>query len=103
MTSNKPRMILHHVFVSLIVVQMIGFSGFGVRMCATAHTTKVIFVAAFIIAVVVLVSYFMLCRLTRQSTVLRTQPVRFVVRGEHFQLPGEANRVVGFAASRAHQ
>src|ERR1700736_5309167 len=68
MKSKKSSMFLCHTLVSSIVVLMIGFLGIGVRVFATADTTKYIFFAALIIPVVILVWYFMLRRSTRELT-----------------------------------
>src|ERR1017187_10219431 len=87
MKSKKPSMFLRHALVSSIVVLMIGFLGLGVRVFATADTTRHIFFAAFLISVVILVSYFMFRRRTRRSTTLRTQAERSVVRDEIERLP----------------
>ena len=47
---------------------MIGFLGLGVRAFTTADTAKFIFIAAFVVSVVILVLYFMLRRSTRELT-----------------------------------
>jgi hypothetical protein len=62
---------------------MIGFLGLGVRAFATADNTKVIFFAAFVTSIVILVLYFTL----RRPTLLRTEAARFVIRYEIEEFP----------------
>src|ERR1700682_3653969 len=68
MKSKKASVLLCHTLVSLIVVLVIGFLGFGVRAFATADTSRFIFSAAFVISVAILVLYFMIRRPTRELT-----------------------------------
>jgi uncharacterized membrane protein YtjA (UPF0391 family) len=78
MKSKKPRLFLCHVLVSLIVMLVIGLLGLGVRAFATADSTKVIFLVAFAIFIVILVLLFML----RRPAILRTEAARFGIRYE---------------------
>jgi len=78
MKSKTPSLFLCHALVSLIAVLVIGFLGLGVRAFATADNTKVIFLVAFVIFVVILVLHFML----RRPAILRTEAARFGIRYE---------------------
>ena len=57
MKSKKANTFLCHALVSSIVVLMIGFLGLGVCAFVTADTAKFIFVAAFVVSVVILVLF----------------------------------------------
>lgn len=66
--SAKPRILLRRALVSSLAVLTIGFLGLGVRIFASADTTKLIFAAAVVISAVILLLYFTLHRSTRKLT-----------------------------------
>lgn len=88
MKRNQAGLFFCRVFVSLIVVLLIGFLGLGVRAFATADATQFIFSAASVVSVATLVLYFMLLRPARsiRCSLNLSSPKRFLL--SHVSTPG---------------
>ena len=76
---NKSRTIVRRALVSFICVLMIGILGLGIRVFASARTSQITFVTAFVISVVILGVYLVRRRSLQErpvSSLLHEPPVR---------------------------
>lgn len=68
MSGKRPTVFLCYALLSSIVVLVVGFLGFGVRAFSTAGTTRLVFFAALVASIAILVLYYMLRRSNRETT-----------------------------------